>query len=58
MMPRTREFDPEQALETAMSVFWEKGYSSASVKDLVAATGANCYGLYKEGVASRSLPSV
>jgi TetR/AcrR family transcriptional repressor of nem operon len=45
-MPRVREFDPEQALEAAMGVFWEKGYSATSVEDLVEATGVNRYGLY------------
>lgn len=45
-MPRPREFDPEQALEDAMHVFWQKGYSATSVEDLVEATGVNRYGLY------------
>lgn len=45
-MPRTREFDPDKALEDAMDVFWQKGYSATSVEDLVRATGVNRYGLY------------
>ncbi len=45
-MPRTREFDPQKALQDATAVFWEKGYSATSVDDLVRATGVNRYGLY------------
>lgn len=45
-MPRTREFDPELALEQAMGVFWRKGYAETSVDDLVEATGVSRYGLY------------
>lgn len=35
---RPREFDPDDALEKAMRVFWEKGASGASMADLEAAT--------------------
>lgn len=45
-MPRPREFDPDQALEEAMHVFWRQGYEKTSVDDLVQATGVNRYGLY------------
>jgi AcrR family transcriptional regulator len=45
-MARTREFNPEEALEEAMYVFWQKGYADTSVDDLVKATGVSRYGLY------------
>lgn len=36
-MARTREFDEELALERAMRLFWERGYESASLSDLLEA---------------------
>lgn len=45
-MARTREFDPKEALNEAMLVFWRKGYADTSIEDLVSATGVNRYGLY------------
>jgi len=45
-MGRTREFDPEIALEEAMRLFWEKGYRDTSVRDLVARTGVSHAGMY------------
>ncbi len=45
-MPRTREFDPEEALGRAMELFWLKGYSDTSIDELVSETGASRYGLY------------
>jgi TetR/AcrR family transcriptional regulator, transcriptional repressor for nem operon len=47
-MARNREFDPKEALEKAMMVFWEKGYVDTSIDDLVNATGVSRYGLYGE----------
>lgn len=47
-MARLREFDPDQALDKAMKVFWQKGYTNTSIEDLVSATGVNRYGLYGE----------
>ncbi len=46
IMARTREFDPEDALEKAMHLFWTKGYHDTSIRDLVDRTGVNYYGLY------------
>ena len=46
-MPRTKAFEPEEALEKAMLLFWSKGYESASVQDLVEATGVNRFSLYE-----------
>lgn len=45
-MPRTKEFDPDEALDKAMHTFWAKGYYDTSVRDLVTSTGVGPYGLY------------
>ena len=47
-MARIREFDPQQALEKAMELFWRKGYSDTSIRDLVSYTGVAHAGLYGE----------
>lgn len=47
-MARNREFEPKEALEKAMLVFWQKGYADTSIDDLVEATGVSRYGLYGE----------
>lgn len=47
-MARVREFDPLAALESAMMVFWQKGYTETSMDDIVLATGVSRYGLYGE----------
>jgi len=43
---RPRKVDPNAALETAIELFWEKGYEGTSMNDLVAATGMAKPGLY------------
>ncbi len=45
-MARIREFDPDQALESAIGVFWDKGFFDTSMDDLVHGTGVARYGLY------------
>ena len=45
-MARPREFDRDEALDKATRLFWAKGYHDSSVRDVVAATGVNQYGLY------------
>ena len=45
-MGRHREFDVNQALDSALDVFWRKGYEAASYTDLTQATGVERPGLY------------
>ncbi|MBP6115389.1 MAG: TetR/AcrR family transcriptional regulator [Neisseriaceae bacterium] len=43
---RPRAYDPERALEAALSVFWQKGYAGTSLDALAEATGMNRPSLY------------
>ncbi|NQV55278.1 MAG: TetR/AcrR family transcriptional regulator [Rhodospirillales bacterium] len=45
-MARPKEFDEEIVLQKAMMVFWEKGYESTTMQDLVDAMGINRGSLY------------
>ena len=45
-MPRHREFNPDQALQTAISLFWEKGFYDTSVDEVVKRSGVATYGIY------------
>ncbi len=45
-MPRTVEFNEEDAVQKAMEVFWEKGYNGASLRDLTDAMQINSSSLY------------
>ena len=45
-MPRPKQFDPEQALEAAMHVFWRQGYKATSIEDLAQTMGINRFSLY------------
>ncbi len=45
-MPRQREFDPHKTLQTAITLFWEKGYFDTSVDEIVKRTGVAKYGIY------------
>ena len=46
-MPRHKEFNPDQALDSAMETFWEQGYEATSVQDLVDRMGINRFSLYE-----------
>lgn len=54
-MARTREFNPEEALDKAMRLFWRKGYAETSVRDLVEHTGVAHAGLYAAFGGKREL---
>lgn len=59
-MGRHREFDESEALDAALSVFWQKGYEGASFDDLTKATGVARPGLYaafgnKEAIFRKAL---
>ena len=43
---RNRAFDKQQALESAMRIFWSKGYAGASLTDLTGAMNINKPSMY------------
>ncbi|MBW7475549.1 TetR/AcrR family transcriptional regulator [Paenibacillus oenotherae] len=45
-MVRTKEFEPVDALEKAMKVFWKHGYEKTSVNDLLKEMGINRGSMY------------
>ncbi len=45
-MARPQEFDPNDALQTAINLFWEKGYYDSSVDEVVKRSGVAKYGIY------------
>ena len=45
-MARPKEFDRDEALASAMKVFWERGYEGTSIDDLVKGTGVGRQSLY------------
>lgn len=45
-MARPKEFDVDEALQSALEVFWRKGYAATSMQDLVAAMGIQKASLY------------
>jgi AcrR family transcriptional regulator len=47
-MVRPKEYDRDDVLDKAVSLFWEKGYKASSMADIVHATGLNTASMYKE----------
>ncbi|NEY34856.1 TetR family transcriptional regulator [Streptomyces sp. PRKS01-65] len=45
-MARTKEFDPDAALQSALELFWRRGYEATSMSDLVAHLGIGRASLY------------
>lgn len=45
-MPKNVKFDEQVAISKAMDVFWKKGYSGATMRDLTEAMGINSSSLY------------
>ena len=52
---RPREFDRQQALRSAMLVFWKKGYRNTSIEDLTAELGISRPSLYAAFVDKTTL---
>ncbi|WP_084957128.1 TetR/AcrR family transcriptional regulator [Thermoactinospora rubra] len=54
-MARTKEFDPDAALQKAMELFWERGYEATSMSDLVEHLGIGRASLYATFGGKREL---
>ena len=54
-MPRTKEFEPEAALQQAMELFWQKGYEATSMRDLLRGMGIGRGSFYGTFGDKRSL---
>ncbi len=54
-MPRTKEFEPEAALQHAMELFWQRGYEATSMRDLLSGMGIGRGSFYDTFGDKRSL---
>ncbi|MDZ4326929.1 MAG: TetR/AcrR family transcriptional regulator [Pseudomonas sp.] len=52
---RPREFEIDEAIESAMQVFWSRGYNATSLVDLIEGTGLSRGSLYKAFGDKRAL---
>ncbi|SEG98259.1 TetR/AcrR family transcriptional regulator, transcriptional repressor for nem operon [Nonomuraea solani] len=54
-MARTKEFDPDDALQKALELFWERGYEATSMADLVERLGVARASIYATFGGKREL---
>ncbi|MCP9988021.1 TetR/AcrR family transcriptional regulator [Streptomyces sudanensis] len=54
-MARTKEFDPDAALQSALELFWRRGYEATSMADLVEHLGIGRASLYTTFGSKREL---
>ncbi|MGK5543972.1 TetR/AcrR family transcriptional regulator [Streptomyces sp. URMC 127] len=54
-MARTKEFDPDAALQSALELFWQRGYEATSMADLVGHLGIARASLYATFGSKRDL---
>ena len=54
-MPWEKSFDEQNAIDSAMRVFWEKGYEATSIANLIESTGINRGSLYNAFGGKRQL---
>jgi TetR/AcrR family transcriptional repressor of nem operon len=54
-MSRTKEFDPELALDQALDIFWRRGYEGTSLRDLLEGMEISRQSLYDTFGDKRSL---
>lgn len=54
-MPRAKTHSREDALHGAMALFWEKGFHSTSMEELVQSTGVSRYSFYEHFQSKRDL---
>lgn len=54
-MARTKEFDPDTALQSALELFWERGYQGTSMSALVERLGVARAGIYAAFGSKREL---
>lgn len=54
-MPRPRSYDETTLLDTAMQMFWSRGFEQTSISELVAETGVNRASLYAAYPDKRAL---
>ncbi len=45
-MPRPKQFDPDEALERAMQLFWSRGFEATSLSDLEETMEINRFSIY------------
>ncbi|MFE5588533.1 helix-turn-helix domain-containing protein, partial [Kitasatospora sp. NPDC056531] len=54
-MARTKEFDPDAALQAALELFWRRGYEATSMADLVEGLGIARASIYATFGSKREL---